>query len=193
MKPVFFDSQAEFHRWLEQHHNTASELLVGFYKKQSARGAITYKEALDEALCFGWIDGVRKGIDAVSYTIRFTPRKPRSIWSLVNTSRARQLSRLGLMKPPGLRAFRARNEKKTRQYSYERHRSVFDPALDAKLRANKRASAFFQSQPPGYQKIVTFWVMSAKRQETRERRLALLIERSATGARLDFMKPNAKR
>lgn len=193
MKPVFFASQADFRRWLATHHTTARELLVGFYKKDSARGGITYKAALDEALCFGWIDGVRKRKDAVSYTIRFSPRRSGSIWSVVNIERAGQLTTLGLMEPSGLRAFRERDERKSRQYSYERQQSTLDPTLAAKLRANKRAAAFFESQPPGYRKIVTFWVMSAKKEETRVRRLAHLIEQSARGARIGLLNPKVRR
>ncbi|MGB7760708.1 MAG: YdeI/OmpD-associated family protein [Bryobacteraceae bacterium] len=192
MKPAFFVSAADFRDWLARRHATASELLVGFYKKESGRGGITYPEALDEALAFGWIDGVRKRIDAESYTIRFTPRKPGSTWSAVNIKRVGELSAQGLMTPPGLRAFDERDEQKTRQYSYERERGKLDPALDATLRANLKAAAFFDAQPPGYRKTVIFWVMSAQKEETRTRRLAQLIERSARGARIDLLNPNRK-
>lgn len=191
MKPRFFKSAADFRRWLDKYHATARELLVGFYKMESRRG-LTYPEALDEALSFGWIDGVRRRIDADAYTIRFTPRKWGSIWSSVNIQRVRDLIARGLMKPPGLRAFRERDEQKTRQYSYEREHGKLDPALDATLRANQKASSFFDAQPPGYRKTVIFWVMSAKREETRVRRLARLIERSANGARIDLLNPNRK-
>jgi uncharacterized protein YdeI (YjbR/CyaY-like superfamily) len=188
MQPAFFQSAADLRGWLDRHHATASELLVGFYRKASGRG-ITYREALDEVLAFGWIDGVRKRLDAETYTIRFTPRKAGSIWSAVNIRRVRELTSLGLMEPPGLRAFRARDERKTRQYSYERETTQLDPALHQILRANRKASSFFDAQPPGYRKTVIFWVMSAKKDETRERRLAHLIERSANGARVDLLKP----
>ena len=192
MKPAFFQSAADFRDWLARHHATARELLVGFYRKESGRGGITYPEALDEALAFGWIDGVRKRIDAEAYTIRFTPRKPGSTWSAVNIKRVGELTAQGLMKPPGLRAFDERDEQKTRQYSYEREQGKLDPALDATLRANRKAAAFFDAQPPGYRKTATFWVMSAKQEETRARRLAHLIERSASGARIDLLNPNRK-
>ncbi|MGB9458506.1 MAG: YdeI/OmpD-associated family protein [Bryobacteraceae bacterium] len=192
MKPAFFKSAADFRRWLDQHHATARELLVGLYRKESGRGGITYPEALDAALSFGWIDGVRKRIDADAYTIRFTPRKPGSIWSAVNIERVRELTSQGLMQPPGLRVFRERDERKTRQYSYERERGKLDPALEAALRANLKAASFFDAQPPGYRKIAIFWVMSAKQEETRARRLAHLIERSASGSRIDLLKPNRK-
>jgi uncharacterized protein YdeI (YjbR/CyaY-like superfamily) len=192
MKPTFFKSAADFRDWLGQRHAAARELLVGFYKKESGRGGITYPEALDEALSFGWIDGVRKRIDAEAYTIRFTPRKPGSIWSAVNIARAGELTAQGLMKPPGLRAFRERDQQKTQLYSYEREQGNLDPALDAVLRANRKASTFFDAQPPGYRKVATFWVMSAKKEETRARRLAHLIERSASGTRIDLLSPNRK-
>jgi uncharacterized protein YdeI (YjbR/CyaY-like superfamily) len=191
MKPAFFQSAADFHAWLDKNHATANELLVGFYKKESGRG-ITYPEALDLALAFGWIDGVRKRIDEEAYTIRFTPRKPDSIWSTVNTKRVQQLISQGLMQPAGLRAFRGRDERKTRQYSYEREHQKLDPALEAALRANNNASRFFDAQPPGYRKIAIFWVTSAKKEETRARRLAHLIERSASGSRIDLLKPGQK-
>lgn len=183
---MFFQSAAEFHRWLEEHHATARELLVGFYRKELGRG-IAYSEALDEALAFGWIDGIRKRVDGETYTIRFTPRKPRSVWSAINTRRVRQLISQGLMQPSGLRVFRERREQPT-----ERRCESLAPALDAALRANRKASSFFDAQPPGYRRIMILWVMSAKREETRARRLALLIERSANGTRVDLLNPNRK-
>ncbi len=192
MKPAFFKSAADFRGWLDQHHATTRELLIGLYRKESDGGGITYPQALDAALSFGWIDGVRKRIDADAYTIRFTPRKPGSIWSAVNIERVRELTSQGLMQPSGLRAFGERDEQKTRQYSYERERGKLDQALEAALRANRKAASFFDAQPPGYRKTATFWVMSAKREETRARRLAHLIERSASGSRIDLLKPNRK-
>ncbi|MGA2272636.1 MAG: YdeI/OmpD-associated family protein [Bryobacteraceae bacterium] len=192
MKPAFFKSAADFREWLDQHHATARELLAGFYRKESGRGGIAYPEALDEALSFGWIDGVRKRINAEAYTIRFTPRKPGSTWSAVNIERVRELISRGLVKPPGLRVFNERDERKTRQYSNEREQSQLDPALPAALRANPKASAFFEAQPPGYRKIAAFWVMSAKKEETRTRRLAHLIELSASETRIDLLNPNRK-
>ena len=179
----FFTSAAAFRRWLQTNHATVKELSVGFYRKALGRG-LTYSDALDEALCFGWIDGVRRNLNEDAYTIRFTPRKPGSHWSAVNITRATALESQGRMSASGLRAFRGRDEKKTRQYSYERERARFTPALNAALRANPKAAAFFDAQPPGYRKLVTFWVMSAKKDETRERRMTQLIERSARGSRL---------
>ena len=185
MKPAFFNSAADFRGWLDKHHASAPELQVGFYRKESGRG-ITYPEALDEALSFGWIDGVRKRIDAEAYMIRFTPRKPKSAWSMVNIQRARVLISQGQMQPSGLHAFGERDERETPQCS------GFDPALDATLRANQKAASFFDVQPSGYRKTVTLWVMSAKKEETRARRLAHLIERSASGSRIDLLNPNRK-
>jgi uncharacterized protein YdeI (YjbR/CyaY-like superfamily) len=191
MKPTFFRSASDFHRWLDAHHDSSSELLVGFYKKELGRG-ITYPEALDAALCFGWIDGVRKRFDEQSYTIRFTPRKPHSIWSVVNIKRAQELVAEGRVRPPGLRAFQGRDEEKTKKYSYEREQAAFDSALEAKLRANRKASSFFDTQPPGYRKLATFWVMSAKKEETRAKRMDQLIACSASGKRIDQLKPYGK-
>jgi uncharacterized protein YdeI (YjbR/CyaY-like superfamily) len=192
MKPTFFKSAEDIRRWLDKNHGSASELLVGFYRKASGRG-ITYPEALDEALSFGWIDGVRTRMDAEAYTIRFTPRRPGSIWSAVNIRRVQELIAQGRMHAPGLRVFNERDAQKARQYSYERERQKkLDPALDAKLRANSQASSFFEAQPPGYRKVAMFWVMSAKKDETRARRLAHLIERSARGNRIDLLKPGQK-
>jgi len=189
MKPTFFQSPADFHRWLDAHHAASTELLVGFYKKELGRG-ITYPEALDEALAFGWIDGVRKRLDADSYTIRFTPRKPKSIWSVANIKRVRELIALGRMQPSGQRAFDGRDEERTKKYSYEREQATLAPALEAALRANRKAASFFDAQPPGYRKLATFWIMNAKQEETRERRLAVLVERSANGHRIDQLNPN---
>ena len=187
-RPTFFSSAADFHRWLAKHHAGERELLVGFYKKALGRG-ITYPEALDEALAFGWIDGIRRRFSAEAYTIRFTPRRPGSIWSVVNIKRVRELISLGQMEPPGLDAFEGRDERKTKLYSYERDHAKLDPTLEALLRANPKASAFFDAQPPGYRKKTIHWVTSAKQEETRARRLAHLIERSAKGLRLDLLNP----
>lgn len=192
MKPRFFESAAEFRRWLDKRHADEDALLVGFYRKKVGRG-LTYQEALDVALCFGWIDGVRTRLNEDAYTIRFTPRRPGSIWSAVNIRRAGELQARGLMKPPGLRAFRQRDERKSRQYSYEREQAKLSPALEAALRANRKAAAFFETQPPGYRRVATFWIMSAKKEETRARRLARLVECSARGARIDLLSPNRSR
>jgi len=184
MPPTFFETPAHFRSWLEAHHATASELLVGFYKRGSGKASITWPESVDQALCFGWIDGVRKRVDDESYTIRFTPRKRGSIWSAVNIGRATELIELGLMRPAGLRAFEARSEEKSRIYAYERETAAFAPADEKRFRANRAAWRWFGEQPPGYRRVITYWVVSAKRPETRARRLATLIDASAKRKRL---------
>jgi len=191
MEAIFFSNSAAFRRWLSRNHATKNEILVGLYRKSAGQG-ISYAEALDEALAFGWIDGVRKRLNDDSYTIRFTPRKQRSIWSAVNIKRAEELMSLGRMAPAGIEAFRARDEKRSRLCSCEREQMKLDPQLAVALRANSEASAFFEAQPPGYRKTVTFWIMSAKRDETRARRQIQLIERSASGKRIDMLSPNRK-
>jgi uncharacterized protein YdeI (YjbR/CyaY-like superfamily) len=190
MKPTFFKAPAEFRRWLEQHHERASELWVGFWKKRSGRPSITWPESVDEALCFGWIDGVRKALDDESYVIRFTPRNPRSsTWSTVNTKRAQELIEAGRMRPAGLRAFEARDPARSGVYSFEqREQATLTREQEKQFRANKQAWAFFQAQPPGYRKIVVFWVASAKREDTRARRLRTLMEDSAAGRRIGILR-----
>ncbi len=184
MDAIFFSSPAEFRDWLERNHDTAPELWVGFFKKGAGETGITYREALDQALCFGWIDGVRKTIDATRYTNRFTRRQPKSPWSVVNIERVGELARLGLMRPSGLAAFEGRDEAKSRQDSYERSAARLDGAYEATMRANPKAWEFFQAQSPSYRRVATWWVVSAKREETRLKRLATLIEDSERGRRL---------
>jgi uncharacterized protein YdeI (YjbR/CyaY-like superfamily) len=180
--PTFFATPAAFRAWLEEHHDTHTELLVGFYKKASSRPSITWPEAVDQALCFGWIDGVRRGIDADSYSIRFSPRKPRSFWSNVNIKRARELVELGLMAPAGRRAFEARAGERSGAYSYEnREAARLDPEQERRFRERPAAWEWFERQPPSYRRAASWWVVSAKREETRRRRLATLIEDSAQG------------
>lgn len=187
MKPNYFTSAAKFHHWLEKNHSAATELLVGFYKKSSGKPSITYPEALDEALCFGWIDGIRKTVDANRYTIRFTPRRPSSNWSNVNIKRVNELMALGRMRPAGLAAFQARKHEKSGVYSYENRPRQLAAPYEKKFRANKKAWEFFQSQAPYYQRVACAWVMSAKKEETCLRRLATLIEDSAQERRLGIM------
>jgi uncharacterized protein YdeI (YjbR/CyaY-like superfamily) len=185
MRPKFFATAADFRKWLEKNHDKAQELQVGFHKKASGKPSITWSEAVDQALCFGWIDGIRKSVDESSYMNRFTPRRPRSTWSAVNVEKVRDLTRRGLMHPAGLAAFEKRSDDKTAIYSFEQREAArFDEELERRFRANERAWNWFQSQPAGYKKTVTYWVMSAKRQETRDRRLALLIDDSANGRRI---------
>ena len=180
--PTFFATPAEFCAWLEEHHQESRELLVGYYKKGSGRPSITWPESVDEALCFGWIDGVRRGIDDVSYSIRFTPRKPRSTWSAVNIGRVEELRREGRMRPAGLRAFEARAEERSGIYAYEQAEAAALPEEQEQLfRANEEAWAFFQAQPAWYRRAAVWQIVSAKREETKRKRLATLIEDSAQG------------
>jgi uncharacterized protein YdeI (YjbR/CyaY-like superfamily) len=179
MKPKFFKQPADFRRWLKTHHGKETELWVGFYKKDSGKASITWPESVDEALCFGWIDGLRKSIDAISYKIRFTPRKRRSIWSAVNIKRAGELIAQGLMQPAGLKAFGAREENRSGIYSYEQRSAELPDQYGEKLKKNKAARKFFEAQPASYRKAVTWWVLSAKKEETRLKRLNTLIDDSA--------------
>lgn len=180
--PMFFATPAEFGSWLQQHHATAAALWVGFHKKGSGKPSMTWPEAVDEALRFGWIDGVRKGIDDTSYANRFTPRKPRSTWSAVNIARVAELTRLGRMHPAGLAAFDGRADDRSAIYSYEQRRSVELSEGDAeRFRANAGAWEFFQAQPASYRRAAAWWVVSAKKEETRLRRLMQLIDDSEHG------------
>lgn len=190
MRPTFFASPSDFHAWLQKNHATRDELLVGFYKKGSGKPSITWQESVDEALCFGWIDGVRRSVDDERYTIRFTPRRTRSNWSAVNIRRAKELVELGLMRPAGLKAFEARTDDRSAIYAYEqRHSAKLDKDLERRFRTNKKAWEFFNSKPPSYRKTAIWWVMSAKREETRERRLATLIQDSARGRPIAGLAP----
>lgn len=194
MKPRFFKSPAEFRAWLERNHAGARELLVGFHKRGTGRPSLTWPESVDEALCFGWIDGIRRRIDDERYSIRFTPRRPGSIWSLVNTRRVAALEREGRMHEAGLKAFRQRDPKRTGIYSFEREKpATFPPELERIFRANKDAWAYFESSAPWYRRVTTHWVTSAKQDATRERRLAHLIACSARGKKIDPMKPGKSR
>jgi uncharacterized protein YdeI (YjbR/CyaY-like superfamily) len=178
-EPACFRTAAAFRAWLRKNHNVATELLVRLYKKHAADQGITYAEALDEALCHGWIDGVRRSLDDDSFSIRFTPRKARSIWSRVNVAHVERLTQAGRMMPGGLAAFAARDDARTGIYSFERDAMTLSPDLAKRFRADRKAWAFFTKQPPGYQRLNIFRVMSAKREETRLSRLAALIAWSA--------------
>jgi len=179
---TFFATPAEWRAWLEAHHATEPELLVGFYKKGSGRPSITWPESVDEALCFGWIDGVRRSLGDEAYTIRFTPRKKRSFWSNVNIRRAGELTREGRMRPGGLAAFEARTGERSGVYAFEQKDQVaFGAAMEREFRADAGAWEYFQSCPPWYRRTATWWVVSAKKEETRAKRLATLIAESAAG------------
>ena len=179
MSPTFFPTPADFRRWLQAHHATETELLVGFYKTGSGKPSITWPESVDQALCFGWIDGLRKRVDDERYTIRFTPRKPTSTWSAVNIKRVEELTQLGLMTPAGLKAFEARRENRSGIYSYEQRTAELPAEYDQVLRANRAAWTFFQAQPASYRKAAMWWIVSAKQEATRLKRLDQLIELSA--------------
>lgn len=180
--PTFFATRAEFRAWLDAYAGTADELWVGFHKQGSGLPSITWPEAVDEALCVGWIDGVRKRVDATSYMIRFTPRRPGSTWSRVNIDRVAVLAREGRLRPAGQQAYDRRTDANSGIYSYEnRHEAVLEPGFAAELAANPVARDFFESRPRWYRQAAITWVMSAKREETRRRRLATLVEDSAAG------------
>jgi uncharacterized protein YdeI (YjbR/CyaY-like superfamily) len=180
MTPRAFASAAAFRAWLEAHGSDTPELLLRLFKTHASSRGLGYKGALDEALCFGWIDGVRHALDEDSFTVRFTPRKPRSRWSAVNVRRAKELVAEGRMRAPGLAAFEARTADSA-GYSFESRPAELPPAFTKRFRANASAWAWFQAQAPWYRRTCAFWVMSAKREETRESRLSALVESSARG------------
>src|SRR3954464_10284073 len=180
----FFRSPAELRKWFKANHLKAEELWVGFYKKDSGKPSITWPESVDEALCVGWIDGIRKSFGADSYTIRFTPRRKGSIWSAVNMRRIEALIEEARVLPAGRTAYAARLENKSGIYAYEQHREQLEEPYASQLRANTAAWDFFQAQPPYYRKVMGWWIVSAKKEETRQARLKTLIDASAKGKRL---------
>jgi uncharacterized protein YdeI (YjbR/CyaY-like superfamily) len=183
--PTYFANATEFRTWLEHHHASARELVLGFCNKASGRGGITYSEALDEALCFGWIDGIVHKLDAERHTRRFTPRRPGSNWSKVNLGHVDRLTRMGRMHPAGLKAWAERDERKVGIYSFEQRPERFPADLAKRFQANKTAWRFWESCPPSYHRAAVWWVISAKQEATQQRRLAKLIEVSRSGRRLD--------
>ena len=182
--PVTFANAAAFRRWLTQHHASATELLIRLFKTTALARGLGYQEALDEVLCFGWIDGVRRGLDHESFTIRFTPRKPGSRWSLINVRHVERLEAAGRMHAAGRAAFRARDADDPRRYSFETKPVALAPEYARRLRANAAARRYYESEAPWYRRTSAFWVMSAKREATRERRLATLIDCCARGVRI---------
>ncbi len=184
MAPRYFATPTDFRRWLAKNHASAAELLVGFHKVATGRPSLTWSESVDEALCVGWIDGVRRSLGEHGYTIRFSPRRPGSIWSAINIRKAQGLIAQGRMLPAGLKAFEARTERKSVVYSYEQGSAELPVPYSELLQKNKVAWKFFQAQPPGYLKQITWWVISAKQEATRRKRLDKLIEASAKGLRL---------
>ena len=175
MNPIFFLTQSNFRQWLEENHATETEIIVGYYNVKSGRGGMRWSESVDQALCFGWIDGVRRKIDDESYCNRFTPRKAKSIWSAVNIAKVAELTKLGLMKPAGIAAFAKRDENKSKIYAYENEPVKLSVEFETKFKAHEKAWTFFEKQPNGYKKIATNWVMSAKQAATRQSRLEKLI------------------
>jgi len=185
MTPTFFATPARFRAWLRKNHKTAGELIVGFYKKGSGKPSITWPQSVDEALCFGWIDGIRRNCGDDAYSIRFTPRRPTSIWSAINIAKVAELTTQKRMQPAGLAAFAKRTDAKSRIYNYEQNEdAVLGAVFEKRFRAHKQAWAFFQAQPPGYRRQMTRRVMSAKQPETRQRRLDKLIASCESGQRL---------
>ena len=192
MKPRFFSSPEKFREWLERNHDSASELLLGFHKKSSGKKSITYAEALYEALCYGWIDGVRKNLDETSYTIRFTPRKARSIWSLVNVRHVERLTKEGRMRPAGVEAYARRDPKRTGIYAFENRPREFSPEFEKAFRKNKTAWSFFEKQPPGYKRLMVFRIMEAKKEETRMKRFNELVDLCEKGLRMGLLQSKTK-
>jgi uncharacterized protein YdeI (YjbR/CyaY-like superfamily) len=184
MEIKYFESARDFRMWLEKNHAVRQELWVGYHKKNSKQPSVTWPESVDEALCFGWIDGIRKSVDDLRYTIRFTPRRRESIWSAINIRRAQALSDKGLMKPPGMAAFDARKENRSGIYSYEQRSANLDGPYEKRLKQNKAAWDFFYAQPPSYRKAIGWWIVSAKQEVTRLKRLEQLIQKSETGERI---------
>jgi uncharacterized protein YdeI (YjbR/CyaY-like superfamily) len=186
--PIFFRSPAEYRKWLEKNYETASELWIGYYRKSTGKPSLTWPQTVDESLCFGWIDGIRKSIDGESFKQRVTPRRPTSNWSAINIGRVKALTAEGRMTPAGVAAFARRGRSRT--YSYEdRDRAGLRPAQVARLKKNRKAFEFFQSQPPGYQRTIGYWVNSAAKEETRLRRLERLVTDCANGRRVGILEP----
>lgn len=184
MKPTFFASPLHFRKWLEQNHKKETELFVGFYKVGTTKACMTWSQSVDQALCFGWIDGVRKSIDQESYCIRFTPRRSTSIWSAINIKKIEELSKAGLMKPEGQKAFSLRSENKSKIYSHEKEPSVLDKNFEKEFKKNKIAWKFFESQAPSYKKVMIHWIMTAKQEKTRASRLEKTIKLSEQEKRM---------
>jgi len=194
MEPTFFATPADLRAWFEANAGSTTELLVGFRRKGSGHPSVTWPEAVDEALCVGWIDGLRRSLDDTSYMIRFTPRQARSTWSAVNLRRVPELIAAGRMRGPGIAAWERRTEARSAIYAYEqRDEPELAPAEQAAIDGNEAAAVFWAKQPPGYRKSATYWVISAKRPETRARRLAQLIEDSAAGQRVGALIPPGRR
>jgi len=183
----FFKTQKDLRKWFEKNHKKEKELLVGYYKVTSGKPSVTWSQSVDEAICFGWIDGIRRSVDDESYCIRFTPRNPKSNWSAINIQKVKNLTKLGLMKPEGLKAFGFRKEEKSKIYSYENSLAEFDKSFEKIFKANKKAWQFYQTMTTTYRKITARWVMSAKQESTRLKRLNELINNCAAGKKIKAM------
>jgi uncharacterized protein YdeI (YjbR/CyaY-like superfamily) len=193
-EPIYFSSPDEFRAWLEEHHETETEVWVGYWKKATGKPSLVWSQAVDEALCFGWIDGVLRGIDDERHIQRFTPRKPASNWSAINVAKVERLRAEGRMRPAGEAAFARRRDDRSGIYSYEqRHEAQLEPDEQARFEANAAAWEYFTSRPPSYRKPALWWVVSAKKPETRERRLATLIEQSAAGEPINQLRPRKRK
>ena len=187
MTPVYFKNQEEFRNWLKKNHKTETELLVGYYKVDSGRPGMTWSQSVDQALCFSWIDGIRRSIDKERYCIRFTPRKPASTWSNINIDKIRELKKKGLIHPSGLAVFNKRKKSKSGIYSFENEPAKLADSLEAGFKANKSGWDFFTLQAPSYQKMIIHWIMSARQEKTRLARLEKLIKASEKQSRITFM------
>ena len=193
MKPKFFSKSIHFRKWLEKNHEIKKELLVGFYKKDSGKPSITWPESVDEALCFGWIDGIRKSLKEESYTIRFTPRKEKSHWSAVNIKRFSELKKDGLIQASGQLAFERMEVKNSKQASFEQGKVVLPKKFESKIKANKKAWAFFLQLAASYKKASIWWVISAKKEETQWKRLEVLINSSEAHERIPQLQLSKKK
>ncbi|MCB0494848.1 MAG: YdeI/OmpD-associated family protein [Cyclobacteriaceae bacterium] len=186
--PTYFKNPEELRSWFEKNHKSEKEIWVGFFKKGTGIESITWPESVDQALCFGWIDGIRKKVDEESYKIRFTPRSVKSHWSAVNLDKVKQLKKEGLMKPEGLKIFNARDKENAKKASYESEEKTLTKELESKLRANKKANAFFKNMAPSYRKTTIHWIMSAKQEATRIRRFDILIESCLEGRKIPLLR-----
>ncbi|GAA4152259.1 YdeI/OmpD-associated family protein [Chryseobacterium ginsenosidimutans] len=184
MTPTFFSTQEEFREWLDENHQKETELLVGFWKVSTKKLSMSWSQSVDQALCFGWIDGVRKSIDKESYSIRFTPRKPTSIWSAINIKKMEDLTKAGLMTEAGQKAFALRKPERSAIYSHEKELATLYPDYEKQFKANKKAWEFFNNQAPSYKKVILHWITSAKQEKTRLSRLERTIKESELGKRV---------
>lgn len=192
-KPIFFATQSDFRKWLKKNHDKESELFLGYYKVSSGKPSITWSQSVDEAICFGWIDGIRRSIDSESYVIRFTPRKPSSNWSTINLKKVEELTKLGLMAPAGIKVFEKRKLENRETYSYKNDSYKLTSTFEKKFKANKNAWAFFNAQTPSYQRVTIKWVATAKKEETRQARFQTLIDDCQAGRKIKPMSYNSKK